>query len=59
MLKDNSQMSLELSPYKSLYDMVIPEKHIPTLRMSSDNISIFSVVLIVRQADFPRFFVLS
>ena len=28
MLKDNSQMSLELSPYKSLYDMIIPEKHL-------------------------------
>ena len=28
MLKDNSQMSLQLSPYKSLYDMIIPEKHL-------------------------------
>ena len=28
MLKDNSQISLELSPYKSLYDMIIPEKHL-------------------------------
>ena len=55
MLKDNSKMSLELSPYKSLYDMIIHEKHLPTLRMSSADISIFSDVLIVRQADFPVF----
>ncbi len=36
MLKDNSQMVLDLSPYQGLYDAIIPQDHI--LRRLKDSI---------------------
>lgn len=41
MLKDNTQMILDLSPYQGLYDVIIPKNHI--LRKLKDNID-FSFV---------------
>lgn len=41
MLKDNAQMTLDLSPYKGLYEAIIPQNHI--LRKLKDNID-FSFV---------------
>lgn len=41
MLKDNTQMALDLSPYQGLYDAIIPKNHI--LRKLKDNID-FSFV---------------
>ena len=36
MLKDNAQMTLDLSPYQGLYEAIIPQNHI--LRKLKDNI---------------------
>ena len=41
MLKDNAQMTLDLSPYQGLYEAIIPQNHI--LRKLKDNID-FSFV---------------
>lgn len=41
MLKDNTQMTLDLSPYQGLYDAIVPKNHI--LRKLKDNID-FSFV---------------
>ena len=42
MLKDNSQMVLDLSPYQGLYEAIIPRDHI--LRRLKDSID-FSFVM--------------
>ena len=41
MLKDNAQMTMDLSPYQGLYEAIIPQNHI--LRKLKDNID-FSFV---------------
>lgn len=36
MLKDNNQMTMDLSPYQGLYEVIIPQDHL--LRRLKENI---------------------